>query len=91
MCLTVIPVSAMATEPFRPPPAKEGYSYPECYCTNRGKRVEVGSYTCLRIGDRQIWAFCDMSLNNPVLRHVQEGCPTAWLPGLTAPSKSLIR
>ncbi|MEM7505349.1 MAG: hypothetical protein AAF415_01285 [Pseudomonadota bacterium] len=63
---------------FTPPAAKEGYSYPDCYCTDsQGERIELGGQTCLQIGSRQVWARCDMSLNNPTWRHDGEGCPSA--------------
>lgn len=56
------------------PPAAEGFSYPDCYCTNRGERVEMGGSACLSIGSRQFTARCAMSLNNPTWREVKEGC-----------------
>ena len=40
---------AAADSIFFPPKAKEGHSYPDCYCTNRGQRVEMGKMSCLRI------------------------------------------
>ncbi|MEM9221830.1 MAG: hypothetical protein AAGB11_05440 [Pseudomonadota bacterium] len=62
---------------FVPPPAKEGFSYPDCYCTDsEGRRVEVGDTACLRIGSREVTARCGMSLNNPAWRTQSEGCPT---------------
>ncbi|MEX2520515.1 MAG: hypothetical protein WD969_14430 [Paracoccaceae bacterium] len=60
---------------FQRPKAKEGYPYPECYCTNRGVRVELGQKSCLRIGAREFTARCGMSLNNPAWRDKTEGCP----------------
>ena len=61
---------------FTPPPAKEGYSYPDCFCTDSaGKRVELGERACLIIGSRRVLARCDMSVNNPTWRHESEGCP----------------
>ena len=61
---------------YRLPPAKEGYSYPDCYCTDsKGKRVELGQTACLTIGSRLVWARCGMSVNNPIWRHEAEGCP----------------
>ncbi|MGG7566405.1 hypothetical protein ACQ5SO_09620 [Rhodovulum sp. DZ06] len=64
-----------------PPPA-EGHSYPDCYCTNRGARVEMGALSCLRVGGEEFTARCGMSLNNPAWRRVRDGCdpgPTALL------------
>lgn len=61
----------------RPKP-KKGYSYPECFCTDStGQRVELGRTSCLKIGSQQVLARCDMSLNNPTWRRIQEGCPTS--------------
>ena len=67
--------AAVAGDPvFKPPPAKEGYSYPDCYCTNRGEKVPVGAYSCLKIGSKEYTARCGMSLNNPAWRDKTEGC-----------------
>jgi len=61
---------------YTPAPPKEGYSYPDCYCTDSdGKRVEMGQRACLRIGSRRFTARCDMSVNNPIWRQETEGCP----------------
>ncbi|SDZ80505.1 hypothetical protein [Rubrimonas cliftonensis] len=71
----------------RPAP-KDGYAYPECYCTNRGARVEVGETACLRVDGREFTALCAMSLNNPAWRRQGEGCPPDGLslaPRSTAP------
>lgn len=65
------------------PPAKEGYSYPDCYCTNRGERVELGRTSCLRIGSDEFTARCAMSLNTPTWRREKTGCdpePSVALP-----------
>jgi hypothetical protein len=56
------------------PPAAEGFSYPECYCTNRGVRVELGQTSCLSVGSRTFTARCAMSLNNPTWREEKNGC-----------------
>jgi hypothetical protein len=61
---------------YSPPPAKEGFSYPDCYCTDsKGQRVDMGKTACLIIGSRRVLARCDMSVNNPTWRHESEGCP----------------
>lgn len=66
---------ARAEDPvFVPPKPKEGYSYPECYCTNRGEKVQMGEYSCLRIGGKEFSARCGMSLNNPAWRDMTPGC-----------------
>lgn len=62
---------------FSQPPAKDGYTYPDCYCTDsKGQRVEMGQKACLIIGSRRVLARCDMSVNNPTWRHESEGCPS---------------
>lgn len=62
---------------YNPPKPKEGFRYPECFCTDSaGKRIEMGQTTCLQIGSQQVLARCSMSLNNPTWRRLQEGCPS---------------
>ena len=68
------PPTALAQSGWTPPPAKDGLAYPECYCTNRGERVEMGGRTCIRIGSVEYTAVCGMSLNNPAWRKVEDGC-----------------
>jgi len=61
---------------YSPLPPKEGFSYPDCYCTDSlGQRVEMGQMACLIIGTRRVLARCDMSVNNPTWREQSEGCP----------------
>ncbi|MFO7855526.1 MAG: hypothetical protein R6V44_09975 [Paracoccaceae bacterium] len=84
LALIVFAAPAAAQSPdWTPPPAKDGHRYPDCYCTNRGVRVEMGRTACLRIGSEDRLARCEMSLNSPTWRTLQEGCPP---PG---PSSSL--
>lgn len=71
----LVPASAQT---FEPPPAKEGFSYPELYCTNRGHRVEMGEASCLRVDDEVFLARCGMSLNSPAWRRIQDGCPAEF-------------
>jgi hypothetical protein len=59
------------------PPAKDGHAYPDCYCSNRGARVEMGQITCLNVRGRSFTARCEMSLNSPAWREVEEGCAPA--------------
>lgn len=57
------------------PPAKPGYSYPECYCTDsRGARVEIGQTACLHIGSRSVTSRCERASNLVIWRHQSEGC-----------------
>lgn len=66
----------VATPRYSHPPPKEGYSYPDCYCTDTdGARVEIGDMACLRIGRKRVLAQCDMSQNSPAWRPQREGCP----------------
>ncbi|MFV2003283.1 MAG: hypothetical protein ACC619_09920 [Paracoccaceae bacterium] len=69
-------------------PRSEPYDY---FCTgSNGERYELGEVICIRSSSCQpVWlAKCDMSLNNPMWRKVQDGCPVA---GVSAPpQRSLL-
>lgn len=56
------------------PPAADGHAYPDCYCSNRGERVELGATACLRVDGRRFTARCAMSQNSPAWRREAEGC-----------------
>ena len=52
----------------------------ECYCTDRsGSRVELGETICLQVDGRMFMAQCQMSLNVPMWREVQQGCLSSEL------------
>ena len=54
----------------------------ECYCTDRsGARIELGETICLQVDGRMFMAQCQMSLNVPMWREVQEGCLSSSLDG----------
>lgn len=73
-----VPASRIFVGSYDRPPAKEGYSYPDCYCTDsEGRRVEMGERACLSVGKRQMTAICGMSLNTPAWRMEAEGCPVS--------------
>ena len=58
----------------------------DCYCTNStGARVELGETICLQVGGRMFMAQCQMSLNVPMWREVQQGCLSSRL-DLSEPS-----
>lgn len=68
----------VANPNYNPPPPKQGYSYPDCYCTDsQGRRVELGRTVCLTVGQRRVLALCDISVNSPTWRYdpEAEGCP----------------
>ncbi|WP_425082929.1 hypothetical protein [Ruegeria profundi] len=47
----------------------------DCYCTDKsGSRIELGQMICLQVDGRIFTAQCQMSLNVPMWREVQEGC-----------------
>lgn len=59
------------------PKPKEGFRYPECFCTDSmGRRVEIGETSCIQIGSTSYLAQCGMSLNNPAWRRVSDSCPS---------------
>ncbi|MEL6267323.1 MAG: hypothetical protein AAFR52_17045 [Pseudomonadota bacterium] len=63
---------------FERPPAKQGYSYPDCFCTDSvGRRVEVGQTACLTINSREVMARCEQASNLVIWRQQGEGCATA--------------
>lgn len=67
---------ALADPIFKAPPPAKGFSYPDCFCTNRGEKVPIGKMSCLRIGSQTFTARCGMSLNNPAWRDMKPGCDT---------------
>ena len=62
----------------------------ECYCTDRsGARVELGETICLQVDGRMFMAQCQMSLNVPMWREVEQGCLSSSLEGSQQPLQSL--
>jgi hypothetical protein len=59
----------------------------DCYCTDTsGSRVEIGQTICLYVDGRAFMAQCQMSLNVPMWRQVQDGCLSSKLaPSSLAP------
>ncbi len=52
----------------------------DCYCTDKsGSRIELGQTICLQVDGNMFMAQCQMSLNVPMWRKVQEGCLTGLL------------
>jgi len=76
--VTAIITTPANSQTFEAPPAKEGHYYAETYCSNRGHYVEMGGLSCLRVDGRVFLARCDMSLNSPVWRMLQDSCPAAF-------------
>jgi hypothetical protein len=66
-------------------PATAQGTYPsgktvDCYCTDRNRsRIELGETICMQVGGRMFMAQCQMSLNVPMWREVQEGCLSSSL------------
>ncbi|WP_425043918.1 hypothetical protein [Primorskyibacter sp. S87] len=70
------PASPVAADVVGP-----GGKVQDCYCTDsRGSRVELGETICLQVDGRMFMAQCQMSLNVPMWREVQEGCLSSRLP-----------
>lgn len=59
------------------PAAAQQRAFPTPYCTDvNGDRVELGGLTCIEVSCQPAYlARCEMSLNSPMWRMVQEGCP----------------
>ena len=52
----------------------------DCYCTDSsGSRIELGETICLQVDGRMFMAQCQMSLNVPMWREVQQGCLSSRL------------
>ena len=66
--LTGALMSADAAAQFKVPVDRD------CYCTNRGQRVEIGEKSCLSINGKLFEAQCYMSENTPGWRRLGEGC-----------------
>lgn len=59
----------------------------DCYCTDKtGSRVELGETICMEVNGRVFMAQCQMSLNVPMWREMQEGCLSS---GLSVPNMSI--
>jgi hypothetical protein len=59
------------------PAEPQDRTFPTPYCTDGGgNRVELGGLTCISAGCVPAYlARCEMSLNSPMWRKVQDGCP----------------
>ncbi|MEM8631147.1 MAG: hypothetical protein AAGF74_07915 [Pseudomonadota bacterium] len=58
----------------------------ECYCTDKtGQRIELGQTICMQVDGRMYMARCEMSLNNPMWREMQQGCLSSELPHTPVP------
>lgn len=59
----------------------------DCYCTDTGGgRVELGEMICLHVDGKSFMAQCQMSLNNPMWRKIQDGCLSSALPEALQPA-----
>jgi hypothetical protein len=66
--LLLIPLPALAD-------TTQGGKTIDCYCTDKtGSRIELGQTICMEVGGRLFMAQCQMSLNVPMWREMQEGC-----------------
>ncbi|MBT8155224.1 hypothetical protein KMP13_15390 [Epibacterium ulvae] len=60
----------------------------ECFCTDTsGARVELGQTICLFVDGNMFMAQCQMSLNVPMWRKVEDGCLSAQVIQSPAPSE----
>lgn len=52
----------------------------DCYCTDKsGARVELGQMMCLQVDGKMFMAQCQMSLNVPMWRKIEDGCLSSSL------------
>ncbi|WP_428924698.1 hypothetical protein [Marinibacterium sp. SX1] len=65
--LAALPAAADVTGP--------GGKTIDCYCTDQtGGRIELGEMICLHVDGMTFTAQCQMSLNVPMWRKIQDGC-----------------
>ena len=75
-CLIALPAVTVAVADVSYPSGKTV----ECYCTDRNhNRIEMGETICLQVDGRMFMAQCQMSLNVPMWREVQQGCLSSSL------------
>jgi hypothetical protein len=73
--LATIVSSTTHAQTFKPPLVMNGAEYPTPYCTNRGRRVELGKLACLQGVPASFLARCIMVSNNSSWQKIQPGCP----------------
>lgn len=76
------PLSRQLITPAQSYPAQsysvQSYPAPECMCRLRsGRRVPLGTRTCLRVGEREYTAECRLSQNVSTWREIAKGCPVS--------------
>ncbi|MEE4188318.1 MAG: hypothetical protein V2I76_07700 [Roseobacter sp.] len=82
LVLTAMPAVADVTSP-------SGKTV-ECYCTDRtGARIELGETICMQVDGRMFMAQCQMSLNSPMWREVEQGCLSSSLDGGNQPLQTV--
>ncbi len=80
LALLFIPLIALAAAPVRADVIAPDGTVRDCYCTDStGGRIELGETICLHVDGRMFMAQCQMSLNVPMWREVQEGCLSSRL------------
>ena len=80
--LRIVLLSALMASPAVADVTSPSGKTVECYCTDKQRnRVELGETVCLQVDGRMFMAQCQMSLNVPMWREVQEGCLNSSLDG----------
>ncbi|WP_158968047.1 hypothetical protein [Chachezhania sediminis] len=86
MRITALPLLLVLATPALSDVVGPGGKVQDCYCTDRqGARVELGEYSCLRVDGRAFIAQCQMSLNVPMWREIQDGCVSSELDPVDPP------
>ncbi|MDF1717186.1 MAG: hypothetical protein P1U75_11040 [Antarcticimicrobium sp.] len=80
LTLLFAPLLALVAGPVAADVIAPDGSVRDCYCTDSGGgRIELGETICLHVDGRMFMAQCQMSLNVPMWREVQEGCLSSRL------------
>lgn len=76
--LTILWVLTLIAAPVRADVKGPGGKTLDCFCTDQsGGRIELGEMICLRVDGQMFMAQCQMSLNVPMWRKIQDGCLSA--------------
>lgn len=76
----IVLISSLIAVPFVTPAVAQAKKTVDCYCTDRERsRIELGETICMQVDGRMFMAQCQMSLNVPMWREVQQGCLTSSL------------
>lgn len=91
----ILPLIFIATPVFTGPALADGTmgnKALDCYCTDKsGSRIELGEKICLQVDGKMFMAQCQMSLNVPMWRKIEDGCLSSSLGEERKPAVQSLR